>query len=63
MNAAIREIIDYVLRHPQMSVGDAVESYFGQIIWSLEKDEYRRMSQEERQVFAEAISRVVNKRR
>lgn len=63
MNAAIREITDYVLRHPEMSVGDAVESYFGQIFWSLEKDEYQRMSQEERQRFVEAISGVVNRRR
>ena len=63
MNAAIREIINYVLRHPEMSVGEAVESYFGEIIWSLEKDEYQRMSQEERQRFVEAISDVVNKRR
>ena len=61
MNAAIREIIEYVQTHPEMSVGDAIESYFGEIIWSLEKDEYQRMSQEERQRFVEVISDVVNK--
>ena len=55
MNAAIREIVEYVETHPGMSTTDAVDSYFRGILWSLEKDEFRRMTPKERQHFVEAI--------
>ena len=52
MKPAIQEILQYVIDHPEVTTRAAVDSYFDQFLWSLEKDEYQRLTDQEKQQFA-----------
>lgn len=51
MNLAVKEILQYITDHPEMTTRSAVESYFDQIIWSIEKEEWENLTEEEKQQF------------
>ena len=51
MKAAVREILQYVLDHPEILTRSAVDSYFDQILWSLEKQEWNQLTEQEKQRF------------
>lgn len=55
MNAAIREILQYVSAHPEMATREAVDSYFDQIIWSIEKAEWTRLTDQEKTNLVEQL--------
>jgi uncharacterized protein YaaW (UPF0174 family) len=61
VNAEIREILEYVSDHPEMKTREAVDSYFDQIIWSIEKAEWKKLSDEEKQVFVDALDAAKRK--
>ena len=51
MKAAVREILQYVLDHPEITTRSAVDSYFDQILWSTEKQEWNQLTEQEKQRF------------
>jgi hypothetical protein len=53
----INEIFEFLESHPELSIEDTVILYFDRIIWSLEKDEFERVSQEQREQFYQALKR------
>lgn len=55
MKPAIQEIFQYVLDHPEMTTRAAVSSYFDQFLWSLEKQEWNSLTDQEKQQFADQI--------
>ncbi len=61
MKAAIREILEYVCNHPEMTTREAVDSYFDQIIWSIEKAEWEKLSDQDKQQFAAALDAAKRK--
>ncbi|MEW8563757.1 MAG: hypothetical protein AB2541_16735 [Candidatus Thiodiazotropha sp.] len=56
MNPAIREILQYITDHPEMTTRSAVEAYFDQIIWSIEKEEWENLTEEEKQWFVARLN-------
>ena len=44
MKPAIQEIFQYVLDHPEMTTIAAVDSFFGQFLWSIEKQEWNSLT-------------------
>lgn len=52
VKAAIREILQHVLDHPEMATKAAVDSYFDQFLFSLEKIEWGLLTDDEKQQFA-----------
>jgi hypothetical protein len=58
----MKEIFDFLDSHPDLTIEDAVHLYFDGIIWSLEKDEFDRMTEEQRQAFYEALKRSTRRR-
>lgn len=62
MNDAIRELIEFVKRHDDISTEQAIEAYFSRIVWLLELDEWQRLSREERRRFIQQrFSRKFNR--
>ncbi len=55
MNAEIREILVYVRDHPELTTREASDSYFDQIIWSIEKAEWEKLTDREKQEFVDAL--------
>ncbi|MCP5447396.1 MAG: hypothetical protein H6964_10430 [Chromatiaceae bacterium] len=55
MKPAIQEILQYVLDHPQMTTRAAVDSYFDQFLWSIEKQEWNSLTDQEKQQFADQL--------
>ncbi len=55
MKPAIQEILQYVIDHPEMTTRLAIESYFDQILWSIEKAEWEKLTDRESQQFADQI--------
>ena len=55
MKAAIRDILQYVLEHPEMTTEAAVGSYFDQFIWSSEKEEWEKLTAQEKQLFIDRL--------
>ena len=55
MKAPIRAILQYVLDHPELTTKEAVFSYFSEIIWSIEKDEWNRLTHDQRIAFIELV--------
>ena len=55
MKPVIQEILQYVIDHPEMTTRAALDSYFDQFVWSLEKDEYQRLTDREKQQFADQL--------
>ena len=55
MKAPVREILQYVLDHPDLTTKEAVFSYFSEIVFSLEKDEWNRLAHDQRMAFIELV--------
>ena len=55
MKPAIREILQYVIDHPDMTTIAAVNSYFDQFLFSLEKQEWNSLTDQEKQQFADQL--------
>jgi len=55
MKAPVKEILQYVLDHPALTTKKAVFSYFSEIVFSLEKDEWNRLTHDQRMQFIELI--------
>ncbi len=55
MKPAIREILQYVIDHPDMTTRAAVDSYFDQFLFSLEKQEWDGLTDQEKQQFADQL--------
>jgi len=55
MKPAIQEILQYVLDHPEMTTIAAVDSYFDQFLWSIEKQEWSRLTDSEKQRFVATL--------
>ena len=55
MKPAIREILLYVIDHPEMTTRSAVDSYFDQFLFSLEKQEWDYLSDQEKHLFADQL--------
>jgi hypothetical protein len=61
VKAAIREILQYVLDHPEMTTEAAVVSYFDQFLWSAEKEEWEKLTAQEKQLFIHRLNVVKGK--
>jgi len=55
MKAPIRVILQYVLDHPKMTTRSAVDAYFDQFLFSLEKQEWDGLTDWEKQQFADQL--------
>jgi len=53
----MKEILDFLDAHPNLPIDEAISRYFEGIIWSLEKEEFERMSEDEREAFYKALRR------
>ena len=53
MKPVIREILQYVIDHPEMATRVAVDAYFDQFLFSLEKQEWTQLTDLEKQQFAD----------
>jgi len=51
MKPEIQEILQYVLDHPEMTTRSAVDSYFDQFLFSLERQEWNQLTEQEKQRF------------
>ena len=58
MKAAIRDILQHVPEHPVLMTESAVVSYFDQFIWSSEKEEWEKLTAQEKQVFIDQLDAV-----
>lgn len=63
MKAPIKEILQYVLDNPDLTTKEAVFSYFSEIVWSIEKDEWNRLTHDQRIGFIEHLETAVKKAR
>jgi hypothetical protein len=61
MKAPVKEILQYVLDHPNLTTKEAVFSYFSEIVFSLEKDEWNRLTHDQRMAFIGYLDTVVKK--
>ncbi len=55
MKQAIQEIVQYVNDHPEMTTRTAVDAYFDQILFSLEKQEWSQLTDKEKQSFVASL--------
>ena len=55
MKQAIREILQYVIDHPDMTTRAAVDSYFNQFLWSSEQQEWLQLTNREKQLFVKKL--------
>ena len=55
MKPAIREILQYVIDHPEMATRAAVGSYFDQFLWSIGKQEWNQLADRERSLLIEKL--------
>ncbi len=60
MKPVIQEILQYVIDHPEMATKSAVDSYFDQILWSLEMQEWRGLTDQEKQQFADQLDSAID---
>ena len=56
MKPAIREVLQYVIDHPEMTTRSAVDSYFDQILFSIEKQEWNSLNDQEKQSFTDQLN-------
>lgn len=63
MKAPIKEILQYALGHPDLTTTEAVFSYFSEIVWSIEKDEWDHLTHDQRMGFIEYLDIAVRKTR
>ena len=55
MKSAIQEILQYVIDHPDMATRTAVDSYFDQFLWCIERQEWDDLTDQEKQQFADQL--------
>ena len=55
MKSAIQEILQYIIDHPKMTTKSAVECYFDQFLFSLEKHEWDGLTDQEKQLFVNKL--------
>ena len=55
MKPAIREILQYVSDHPEITTRAAVDSYFDQFLWSIGKQEWDGLTDHEKQLFVKKL--------
>lgn len=55
MKQAIREILQYVIDNPDMTTRAAVDSYFEQFLFSLEKQDWDSLTEQEKQQFTDQL--------
>ena len=55
MKPVIQEILQYVIDHPEMATKSAVDSYFDQFLWCIEKQEWNNLTDQEKRQFANQI--------
>lgn len=64
MNHELKQMIDYVRSNTteitNESVYEAVQKYFSEIVWSIEKDEWNRMSANEKKDFIRSVVTYIN---
>jgi len=58
MKAPIKEILQYASDHPDLTTKESVFSYFSEIVWSIEKDEWNRLTHDQRMDFIEHLDKV-----
>ena len=56
MKPAIREILQYVIDHPGITTRAAVDSYFDQFLWSIGKQEWDSLNDQEKQLFVAQLN-------
>lgn len=61
MKAPVKEILQYVLDHPDLTTTEAVFSYFSEITWSIEKDEWNHLTHDQRMGFIEHLDITVKR--
>jgi len=52
---AIREILQYVIDHPEMTTISAVDCYFRQFLFSLERQEWEKFTDQEKRDFVDRL--------
>ncbi len=55
MKPAIQEILQYVIDHPELNTKLAIDLYFDQFLFSLEKQEWDQLTDRDKQQFADQI--------
>ena len=55
MKSAIQEILQYVIDHPEMTIRTAVDSYFDQFLWSIGKQEWDSLTDQEKLLFVDQV--------
>lgn len=55
MKPGIQEILQYVIDHPEMTTRAAVDTYFDQFLFSLEKQEWSGLTDQEKQQFTNQL--------
>jgi len=55
MKPVIHEILQYVLDHPEISTGLAVDSYFDQFLFSLERQEWDGLTDQAKRDFVDRL--------
>ena len=63
MKVPIKEILQYVLDNPELTTKEAVFSYFSEIVWSIEKDEWERLTHDQRMGIIEYLDIAVKRAR
>ena len=59
MKPAIQEILQYVTDHPEMTTIAAVDSYFDQFLWSIEKQEWDSLTEDEKRSFVNRLEAAI----
>ena len=55
MKPVIREILQYMIDHPEMTTRAAVDSYFDQFLWSPEQQEWLQLTVREKLLFVKKL--------
>ena len=55
MKPGVQEILQYVIDHPDMTTRAAVDSYFDQFLWSIGKQEWDSLTDQEKQLFVKKL--------
>ncbi len=58
MNFFIQQLISFVNDHDDISTKEAINQFFGNIIWSIEKMEWERMSANEKEEFIKKVNQA-----
>ena len=61
MKPGVQEILQYVIDHPEMATRAAVDSYFDQFLFSIERQEWDSLTDQEKQLFVEKLDAVMER--